>query len=296
VSSIAVLGPGAVGGALAVRLAHAGHRIVCVAREPTAAAIAERGLGLESAGRVLRAQPEAVSRLEKPVDLLLITVKAFDLGEALGRVDPAAVARGVAVSLLNGLEHMALVRAAFGPRVAAGSIGRMEAYTRDPVTIVQLSARPLVRLGSDELAPATLAAVAGLLEQAGADVRVETSEKEVLWEKVVRLAPLAAATCATARPLGAIRTDPAWRDRLRAAVEEACATASAEGVAVSAAAQWEMIETMPATLTTSAARDLAAARPSELDAIVGAVVRAGARTGVSCSTLEGMLREIGTTR
>jgi 2-dehydropantoate 2-reductase len=48
---------------------------------------------------------------------------------------------------------------------------------------------------------------------------------------------------------------------------------------------------MPATLTTSAARDVAAGRPSELDALAGAVVRAGARAGVPTPSLEGLLAE-----
>src|SRR5262249_46978364 len=149
---------------------------------------------------------------------------------------------------------------AFGPRVAAGSIGRIEAYRRDPVTIVQFSARPLVRLGSDDLPPAMVAVIARLLEQAGADVHVGGREKDVLWEKVVRLAPLAAVTAASGRPLGEIRSDPAWRERLNDGVKECCAVARAAGVGVSSESQWEMIESMPSDLTTSAARDVAASR------------------------------------
>ena len=41
-------------------------------------------------------------------------------------------------------------------------------------------------------------------------------------------------------------------------------------------AQWAIIEAMDHDLTTSTARDVAAGRPSELDAISGSVVRAGA--------------------
>ena len=41
--SVAVLGPGAVGGSLGVRLALSGQRVVCVARPETGAAIREEG-------------------------------------------------------------------------------------------------------------------------------------------------------------------------------------------------------------------------------------------------------------
>ena len=46
---------------------------------------------------------------------------------------------------------------------------------------------------------------------------------------------------------------------------------------------------MPAGLSTSAARDVAAGRPTELDAITGAVVRAARRLGVPTPTLDDLL-------
>jgi 2-dehydropantoate 2-reductase len=46
---------------------------------------------------------------------------------------------------------------------------------------------------------------------------------------------------------------------------------------------------MPDLLTTSTARDIAAGRPSELDAIAGAVVRAGSRLGVPTPILEELI-------
>jgi ketopantoate reductase len=73
---------------------------------------------------------------------------------------------------------------------------------------------------------------------------------------------------------------------LRAALEEACAVAAADGAPIAAGEQWAVIESLPAGLTSSAARDVAAGRPSELDALVGAVVRAGRRLGVRTPTLD----------
>ena len=50
---------------------------------------------------------------------------------------------------------------------------------------------------------------------------------------------------------------------------------------------------MPPLLTSSTARDIAAGRPSELDAITGAAVRAGRRLGVSTPALDGAARRSG---
>jgi 2-dehydropantoate 2-reductase len=284
-ATVAVLGPGGVGGALAVRLSLAGCRVICVARSEPAAAISCAGLTLECEGGTLTSRPEAVESLAEPVDLLLVTVKTFGLDDALLRICADAE---VVLPLLNGIEHMGALHRRFGESAAAGSIGRLEAYRRGPTEIVQATARPVVTAAADGLPADALEAAVGLLAVAGVDVTRGESEAAVLWQKAARLAPLAALTSTTQRPLGDLRSD----QRLRVALDEACAVAAADGVDVSAADQWAMIEAMPATLTTSAARDVAAGRPSEIDAIVGGVVRAGRRRGVPTPTLTALLAEL----
>lgn len=272
-TTIAVLGPGAVGGALAVRLALAGRRVVCVARAETASSIARDGLTLVQGEETLHVFPEAVERLPEPADVLVIAVKAPDLDDAVERVDAEPA---VAVPMLNGIEHMDAIRARL-PRVVAGSISRFEGYRTSRTRIVQRTPSLVVTLASPE--------PADHLRAAGIDVRVTSSEKDLLWEKLTRLAPLAALTASTQLPVGGVRSDP----RLEAALEEACAVAAADGADVSPDEQWAIIGQMRDDLTTSAARDVAAGRRSELDAIVGAVVRAGTRLGVPTPTLEELL-------
>jgi 2-dehydropantoate 2-reductase len=186
-------------------------------------------------------------------------------------------APGLTLPLLNGLEHMEALRARF-PRVVAATIGRLEAYRSAPTLIVQRSPGALVTVADGERVPA--------LEQPGLEARSDGSEKDVLWEKLARLAPLAALTVVTQRRVGELRADP----RLAAGVEEACAVAVADGAHTSVADQLAILEAMPPDLTTSAARDVAAGRPSELDAIAGAVVRAGQRLRVPTPVLEDLLR------
>jgi 2-dehydropantoate 2-reductase len=278
--TVAVLGPGAVGTVFAVPLARAGHRVVCVARAPTVAAIEQGGLTLVRHDGAAHARPEAVESLDEPVDVLLVTVKAFALDEALERVaaEPAAT-----VPLLNGLEHVERLRALLGGSVTAASVGRLEAYRDPPTVVAQTTGQPVVTL-----APGG-EVVEAIFSAAQADVRRGASERAVLWEKVVRLAPLAAATALTQRPVGDLRDDPDWRLRLEDGIGEACAVAATERVELDPDAQWAIIEAMPADLTTSAARDVAAGRPSELDAITGAVVRAGRSAGVPTPTLDRLL-------
>jgi 2-dehydropantoate 2-reductase len=280
-ATIGVLGPGAVGAALAVPLAEAGLDVVCIARPATAAAITSEGLSLRHGSDVRTARPRAVEELNELVDLLLITVKATGLDDALGRIKSDAA---VVLPLLNGLEHVETIRGRLDGRVLAGSIGKLEAYRDGPTEVVQTTAAPLITVFPED-------AAADLLRAAGMEVRTGESEPAVLWEKTVRLAPLAAATAITQRTLGELRSHNSWRSTLEAGVAEACAIAAADGVSLSEAAQWEILDTMPATVTTSTARDAAAGRPTELDAILGGVVRAARRLGVASPTLERLLTE-----
>ena len=284
-NTAAILGPGAVGGALAVRLANSGMHVVCVAHPEAAGLIALAGLVVESPDGTLAARVEVVEQLAKPVDLLLVTVKAPGLDDAVERVDPDAVANGVVLPLLNGLEHMDVLRERFGDRVAAGTISHYQAYRAGRVQIVEATPPPLITLASETLSRTEVEQAADMLRRARMDVRVGQSEKRVLWHKLARIAPLAAVTSVSGRTLGEVRNDPKWRPRLDSAIVEACAVAEADGVSLRAAAQWAIIDEMADETTTSAARDVAAGRRSELDAILGGVLRAAERLDVSVPTL-----------
>ena len=288
---LAVLGLGGIGGVLAARTG-----ALAVGTERTVAVIRERGLTLVDGGQTTVAHPEATTRLEQPVALLAVAVKAYDLGAALDRVEPEALRGAVVLPLLNGLEHVDALRARFDgssyrlsqapPVVAAGSIGSLSAHAPEPGFVVQGTPSPgRVTAASRDLDRERLAAALAPLRVPGIEVVQLDDEREVLWEKATRLAVLAAATVASGRPVGALRDDPAWRERLRASLDEAVSTAAADGVSLAADEQWGMIEAMPPELTTSAARDAAAGRPTELDAITGSVVRAASRLGVDAPVL-----------
>jgi 2-dehydropantoate 2-reductase len=272
--SVAVMGPGAVGGALGVRMALAGERVVCVARPDTAAAIAAGGLTLVTDDGEHTERLEVTERLEEHVDLLLVTVKAYGLDDGIShiRAEP-----GLVLPLLNGLEHMDVLRAHFA-NVVAATIGHFEGYRDSPTRIVQQTPG-VVNVAATE-SPEQL-------ERAGIATRAGGSEKDVLWEKLARQGPIAVLTSVAGETIGELRTG----QRLRLAIEEACAVAAADGARTTFDEQWAVIESLPDWATSSTERDVTAGRPSELDAIGGAVVRAGRRLGVPTPTLEEALAQ-----
>jgi 2-dehydropantoate 2-reductase len=280
--SIAMLGPGGVGGFVAGALARAGLPVTVVAREETAALIARDGLRIES----LRlgdftTQPAAVPALQEPVDVLLIATKAGGLDQALDRIEtqPALV-----VPLLNGLDHMETLRNRFD-RVAAGTI-RIEADRPAPGRITQTS--PFLRIdlaARDQRLRSPLEALAATLQGAEIPTRVGDSEPQVLWGKLVRLNALACTTSAYDLPLGPIRDTPELRADLDGAVAEGAAVARAEGATVESATVMGELLDAHAELGSSMNRDIAAGREPELDQIPGAVLRAAARHGLECPTI-----------
>jgi 2-dehydropantoate 2-reductase len=285
-TTVAVLGPGAVGGTFAVRFLQADYRTLCVAPPATVQLMAFAGISYEFNGsQPVVVRPEVTEQLTHPVSLLVVAVKAPELEEAIERVAPETVSNGVVLPLLNGLEHMDVLRERFGDRVAAGSLSRFEAYRPGRMQIVQKSHTALVTMASDTLSTSDLERAADLVRRAGIDVEVEDDEKNVLWRKAVRLSVLAPLTALTQKSLGELRSDQEWSSRMERGLEEACAIATADGVQVMSSAQWTQITELDHDLTTSAARDVARGRQSEIDAITGAVVRAGQRLGVPCPTL-----------
>jgi 2-dehydropantoate 2-reductase len=282
---VAVLGPGGVGGLLAAALDHAGTRVIVVARESTCEAIEARGIRLSSVrlGELV-AHPEATPTLTAQVDALIIATKAIGLQAALDRVE---VEPPLVLPLLNGVDHLALLRARFDPKtVAAGAI-RVESDRPEAGVIVHTS--PFLRV---DVAPPSEAArercllLAATLERAGVSARVCESEAEVMWGKLVRLNALACVTSAYDLPIGAICDTPELRADLIGAIEEGCAVSQAEGASIDPAQPLAELTAAHATLGSSMQRDIAVGRPPELDAIAGAVLRAGARHEIACPTIE----------
>jgi 2-dehydropantoate 2-reductase len=283
--TVAVLGPGGVGGFLAAALARAGEAVTVVARPATAALIVADGIDVHSVwlGDFV-ARPDAVEALSDRVEVLLVATKAGGLASALERIETPP---GLVVPLLNGLEHMSALRERFGnDRVAAGSI-RIESDRLATGTVVQTSPSVRVELAAEDgaLRPA-LDALRLTLERARIPATIGDSEAQVLWSKLVRLCALACTTSASDRPIGVIRSDPEWRAALVGCIEEAAAVAIADGAHIDPAARLAELEEAHAALGSSMQRDIAADREPELDAIAGAVLRAGRRHGIACPTIE----------
>jgi 2-dehydropantoate 2-reductase len=282
---IAILGPGGVGGLLAATLERARPgEVMVVAREATAEALQRTGITVHgAAGGDFSAHPATVTALDAETELLIIATKATGLHDALARID---VTPGLVVPLLNGVEHVAALRARFGDERVVAAVIRVGADRPRPGVIKLGSAGARIDLAGDP------PGVAELLRAAGIEVRTGGSEADVMWSKLARLCPLALTTSASLRQLGFVRSDPRWRSALENAITETVAVAVAEGAHLDESDPLAELDAAPEGLGSSMQRDLLAGRTPELDAIAGAVTRAGARHGLRCPTVQWLAERV----
>ena len=261
----AILGAGGIGGLVAASLARAGLPIVLLLRPHSLADYSGR-IAVESV--VLgnfESEVPAASTLDREIDVLWVATKATQLERALGLAPPDRIgAEATLIPLLNGIDHVDLLRASY-PTVVAGAI-RVESERLTSGRIRQSS--PFLRVDLAGAEPA-----ASDLRASGIDCRISDDELTLLWEKLAFLAPVALATTALDAPLGAVRDD----ERFQGCQREALAVAHAEGAHVNEAGLRAVLEAAPAEMRSSMQKDVDAGHPPELDAIAGPILRGGQR-------------------
>ncbi|MDI2125645.1 ketopantoate reductase family protein [Yinghuangia seranimata] len=287
-STIAVVGPGGVGGLLAALLSRAGHRVICVAGDVTAAALREHGIQVHSRQfGDFAVQVEADTELREPVDVCIVAVKSTSLDSALDRVPPKAVAEGLVVPMLNGIEHTDVLRTRYGADRVVPAVIRVESARTAPGIIEHGS--PFVEI---DLAGAEdrLAGLAALLTAADVTTRVLPDEEQAMWGKLAFLAPFALLTTRYRRPIGGIRTE--HRDELTALVAETVAVGRACGGQAEVDVILARYDAFPAESKSSMLRDAEAGLPLELDAIGGALLRAAERHGIAVPLTTRLVTEL----
>ncbi|MGX9890922.1 ketopantoate reductase family protein [Streptomyces sp. NPDC002276] len=293
--TVAVLGPGGVGGLLAALLSRAGHRVICLAGAETAATLRSDGIRVRSAAfGDFTAPVEADTELREPVDACLITVKATALTPALTRVPAQALGDSLLVPFLNGVEHPARLRAHYPPAQVAPAIIRVESTRVAPGVIEHGSPFAEIDLTGDPVPRERLEALAAALRTAGPTTRVLPDETAALWAKMTFLAPLALLTTRYALPLGDVRTR--HREELTALLEETAAVSRSYGGPSDPAGALARYDTFPPGTKSSIQRDAEAHRPLELDAIGGALLRAAERKGIAVPVAARLVRELGAQR
>jgi 2-dehydropantoate 2-reductase len=267
----AILGAGAVGGLVGAVLAHEGEDVTLLVRPETNTPYPGT-LSLKRPSETIEAAVRIETAISDDTDVLWIAVKAYQLVEALGAVPPESKIATI-IPLLNGIDHVDLLRSRFGhDRVVSATIA-VESERLAPGQIVQRS--PFVRLMLSTMGEERLASVADRLRRGGFTCEFQADEKTMLWSKLAFLGPFALTGTASDMDKQGIFADAAWRARLESAVVEACTVAAADGASVDRGKILATLGSLPATMRSSMQKDVSAGRIPELDAIGGPIIRAG---------------------
>lgn len=123
----------------------------------------------------------------------------------------------------------------------------------------------------------------------GVVVETPADMQAALWEKLIFIAAVSGVGAVSRASIGEIRQCVPSRELLRQVMEEVREVAAGRGVRLAGdivQRTLAFIETIPASGTASMQRDVAEGRPSELEAVIGAVVRFGDQAGIATPAMD----------
>lgn len=295
--TIAVLGAGAMGSYFGGRLALHGAPVVLIDVDETRlAVIARDGLRIEDdhVDRRVALRTSRAADFREPVELVIVFTKGMHTAAAIESVRHLIGETTWALTLQNGLGNPEMIadvvpqeRIAIGvtdlPADLAGP-AHVRSHGSGTIRLWSMDNRPSERLGG----------IAALLDAAGLRCTAGPGIATDIWEKAAFNAALNALAAIVRRPVGGIDNEQG-RFIATAVVDEAvaAAAAAASGVAVERAHILAKIEFALASHRghqPSMLQDVLAGRPTEIELINGAIVRAATRAGLAAPVNQTLVR------
>ncbi len=281
--SILIVGTGALATLFAARLSAIGLQVSMLGTwQAGLDALGENGARLIDSDGVESVYPVRVT--DDPKDCVgarhaLVLVKSWQTERAAKQLAGCLAEDGIAVTLQNGLGNVEKLRLNLGlPRVALG-------VTTTGATLVGPG---LVRAGGEGVVSlekhAQMEPLRSALTEAGFSIKVVSDARSLIWGKLAINAAINPLTALLRVPNGDLLQRPAARKMMRTLAQETAAVASAQGIPLpfkdpgSAA---EDVARKTARNHSSMFQDVTRGAPTEIDAICGAITRAGEKSGVS---------------
>ena len=286
-----VLGAGGIGGYFGGRLAEAGADVTFLVRPRRRAQLTRDGLRIESALGNLAMPVKTVDAAELRPDYaaVLLACKAYDLDSAMDSIAPAMKESCVVVPTLNGLAHLDRLDARFGAARGMGGACAISVALGDNGVIRHNGTRQRIVFGErDGSTSARARAIAEDFAKTSLDWELSNDIQLEMWEKIMFLAALAAATCLFRANIGEIVGTPGGRDAIERLLRVNQETVTREGHPPRAATVAWAHKTLtdPSGLSASMLHDIEIGAPIEGDHIVGWLYERSRKHGLEDKILE----------
>ncbi|MFE1597865.1 ketopantoate reductase family protein [Methylobacterium sp. ID0610] len=287
-STVAIVGCGAMGSVYAALMASAGHEVHAVTLWPDhAEAMRTKGLRVEGASGDRTVQLASAGTTTDAIgtcDLVIIATKAFDVEAAARSCVSLIGPETVVQTIQNGLGSPEIAASILDKdKIAVGVVGGFGASMRGPGH-VHHNGLEMIRFGALAGLPLRrLQAAAKIWEHSGFKVHLFDDVQRMVWEKLIMNVTFSGTTCVTGLTIGGVMADPnAWQVALGCATE-AIAVAEAIGVVLDVGDPIEHIRKLGGKIPDarpSMLLDHSAGRRGEVDAINGSIPRLGKQYGV----------------
>ncbi|MCH2676206.1 MAG: 2-dehydropantoate 2-reductase [Chloroflexota bacterium] len=281
---IAIMGAGGVGGCLGGLLAKAGNDVSLIARGEHLEALREHGLKVIRPGGEIIVEIQATGDPSEvgQVDLVLFTVKTFQNRHVITSLKSLMGPETSVITLQNGVESHEQLSAVLGAsNILPGAYWASSHILSPGVISEDVEAR--VSFGAvDDTESLRALDIRKVFRDAGIEAELSPDPLRVLWEKFVVLSALSGITSAAQTRPKELLQFPDARKMFCDAMEEALAVGLAKGVDLPANLvrdSLNYIDGLPDFQNTMHS-DYEAGRPTELDALSGAVIRLGNQIGV----------------
>ena len=284
---IAVMGAGSIGGYFGGMLARGGNDVSLIARGAHLEAIKSDGL------KVVRDDEEFTVRCQAtddpsevgPVDLALLCVKTYQNEIAVPLMQPLVGTGTTVLCLQNGVDSYLKAAEVLGASSVLPGAAFIEAGMLAPGVVRQSGSLVRIILGeTDGVETKRCRLIRDAFLGAGVPAEVVLDIRAGLWGKFLFIATMAGVTSMARATLAELMPQPQWRKVVLACLAEIDAVGRATGVDLPqdiVPNTVSYIEEHLADLQASMHTDLLAGRPLELEALNGAVVRAGTESGVA---------------
>lgn len=293
---ILITGAGATGGAFGSRLFEAGRQVTFLVRRRRAEVLARDGLTLDAPDGRRTLQVRAVTRIEPGdhYDLVIAAVKAPALDEVLRTAAPAIGPETMILPVLNGMDHLDALQAAYPGQVLGGLV-KIVATLDEAGAILQMTPLSTMTIGTLDGTPLR-DDIREALTVPGIALTVDGDVVTRLWEKWAFIAAAGVITCLFRGNIGDI-VAAGGEEHILQAIAEAEEIARAAGHTVTAGSHAQSISLLTepgSSFTSSLYRDLQHGEPVESEHILGGLAARARTLHVATPLLDAALLQMRT--